>query len=325
MEEQKVLLRAEDLKKYFKITLGHFGNETGIVKAVDDVSLDIYEGETLGIVGESGCGKTTIGRLMLRLTEATEGKVYFEGEDIFAYNAKQVREMRKKIQVVFQDPYASLDPKMTIGKSIQEAFKVCGIKDKKVLKEKTEEILSQVGLYKEFANRYPSQLSGGQRQRVGIARALALQPKLIICDEPVSALDVSVQSQVINLLKDLQNQYKLTYAFIAHDLSVVKHISDRVAVMYLGKLMELSDSDEIFENPLHPYTRALLSAIPIPDPKVKRERIILTGDVPNPIDPPKGCRFSTRCMNCMDICKEKEPELIEYEKYHFVNYNLYNK
>jgi len=277
------------------------------VKAVDDVSFFIRRGETLGLVGESGCGKTTVGRTLLRLIPATGGQARFEGKNIFEMSGSDLKRARRDIQIIFQDPFASLDPRVPIGESVGEGLLIHGI-DKKERKERVSDALAHVGLLPEHASRFPHEFSGGQRQRIGIARALVLRPKFIVCDEPVSALDVSIQSQVLNILKDLQEEYGLTYLFIAHNLSVVEHISDRVGVMYLGKMAEMTDRYSLFENPQHPYTHALLSAIPIPDPKVKRERIILKGDVPSPLNPPTGCRFHTRCWLAQDICKQKVPE-----------------
>ncbi|WP_236777806.1 dipeptide ABC transporter ATP-binding protein [Anoxybacter fermentans] len=319
----KKLLEVKNLKKHFPIKGGIFGKQVGSVKAVDGVSFYIKDGETLGMVGESGCGKSTTGRLILRLIEPTEGEVIFEGKNILTFNKKQMREMRRKMQIIFQDPYASLNPRMTVGNIIGEAIEIHKLaKTKQEKEERVQQLLEQVGLTRAHANRYPHEFSGGQRQRIGIARALAVNPKLIICDEPVSALDVSIQAQVINLMQDLQQKLGLTYLFIAHDLSVVKHISDRVAVMYLGKIVELAETNELYDNPKHPYTQALLSAIPIPDPTIKRERILLEGDVPSPINPPGGCRFHTRCPYAKDICKEEEPVFKDKGNQHFVACHL---
>ena len=311
------LLVVQDLKKYFPIRGGILQRTVAQVKAVDGVSFTVKKGETLGLVGESGCGKTTVGRTILRLTPATAGTVTFEGQDVFKLKGNQLKALRRDMQIIFQDPYSSLDPRMPIGESVGEGLLVHGMRDAKKRNEIVIEMLRKVGLEDYHARRYPHEFSGGQRQRIGIARALALRPKFIVCDEPVSALDVSIQSQVLNILKDLQAEFGLTYLFIAHNLSVVEHISDRVGVMYLGKLVELTDRETLFREPLHPYTKALLSAIPIPDPTVKRERIILHGDVPSPVNPPSGCRFHTRCPFAVDICKSVEPPLEALKPGHF--------
>ncbi len=322
----EALLEVKNLVKHFPITQGIiFSKKVGAVQAVDDVSFTVNKGETLGLVGESGCGKSTTGRVILRLIEATSGEVRFEGRNILTLNAKEMRELRKDMQIIFQDPYASLNPRMTVGDIIAEPLKIHGLAKGKERQKRVRELLEVVGLASYHARRYPHEFSGGQRQRIGIARALAVRPKLIICDEPVSALDVSIQAQVINLLQDLQKEFGLTYLFIAHDLSVVKHISDRVAVMYLGKIVELADKYELFDNAQHPYTQALLSAIPVPDPHYKRERIILQGDVPSPINPPSGCRFHTRCPKVMDICKVQVPESVEVSPNHWVACHLVRK
>lgn len=322
----EALLEVKNLVKHFPITQGIiFSKKVGAVQAVDDVSFTVNKGETLGLVGESGCGKSTTGRVILRLIEATSGEVRFEGRNILTLNAKEMRELRKDMQIIFQDPYASLNPRMTVGDIIAEPLKIHGLAKGKERQKRVQELLEVVGLASYHARRYPHEFSGGQRQRIGIARALAVRPKLIICDEPVSALDVSIQAQVINLLQDLQKEFGLTYLFIAHDLSVVKHISDRVAVMYLGKIVELADKYELFDNAQHPYTQALLSAIPVPDPHYKRERIILQGDVPSPINPPSGCRFHTRCPKVMDICKVQVPESVEVSPNHWVACHLVRK
>ena len=306
----KTLLEAKNLIKYFPIKGGVLYKEIASVKAVDDVSLSIGEGETLGLVGESGCGKTTFGRAIMRLEEPTAGEVYFEGENILAYNKNQLRALRKKMQIIFQDPFSSLNPRKTVAHIVGEPLLVHGENSRRKRDERILELLRVVGLRKEHMRRYPHQFSGGQRQRIGVARALALNPKLVVCDEAVSALDVSIQAQVINLLKDLQNDFGLTYLFISHDLSVVEHVSDRVAVMYLGKIVEIANSRLLYQEPLHPYTQALLTAVPIPDPSGKKgERIILRGDVPSPIDPPPGCSFHPRCLYAKDICKTSTPEL----------------
>lgn len=303
----KTLIEIKDLVKYFPVRGGLLQRVVAWVQAVDGVSFKIYQGETLGLVGESGCGKTTVGRTMLRLIEPTGGSVFFEGQDVFKLDGPALKAMRRNMQIIFQDPYASLDPRMPIGESIAEGLKIHRLGNPQERYDTVIEMLRKVGLEDYHARRYPHEFSGGQRQRIGIARALALRPRFIVADEPVSALDVSIQSQVLNILKDLQAEFGLTYLFIAHNLSVVEHISDRVGVMYLGKLVELTDRDELFRNPLHPYTQALLSAIPIPDPTVQRERIILPGDVPSPLNPPPGCRFHPRCPVVMDICKVQEP------------------
>jgi oligopeptide/dipeptide ABC transporter ATP-binding protein len=289
------LLVVKNLKKYFPVRGGLLKRVVGQVKAVDDVSFSIREGETFGLVGESGCGKTTAGRTILRLVPPTEGQVTFDGQDVFAANSGEMKRLRRDMQIIFQDPYSSLDPRMVIGESIAEGMRAHGIGTAKEREQTVLRVLRDVGLHPEHARRYPHEFSGGQRQRIGIARALALRPKFIVCDEPVSALDVSIQSQVLNILRSLQRQYGLTYLFVAHNLSVVEHISDRVGVMYLGKMMELASRDELFRNPLHPYTKALMSAIPIPNPNLRRERVILRGDVPSPLKPPSGCVFHTRC------------------------------
>ncbi len=313
------LLEVRNLVKYFPIHAGLFSRHVGDVKAVDGVDFAIAPGETLGLVGESGSGKTTIGRLVLRLLEKTEGEVIFNGIDVTTADRAQVRKLRREMQIIFQDPFASLNPRMSVGEIIGEPLRIHGIATGKAVDERVQELLKVVGLRPYSANRYPHEFSGGQRQRVGIARALAVNPKFIVCDEPVSALDVSIQAQVINLLEDLQQQLGLTYLFIAHDLSVVRHISTRVAVMYVGKIVELADRDELYEHPLHPYTQALLSAIPIPDPSVeaRRERVVLSGDIPSPVNPPSGCRFHTRCPVAFDRCSSEIPAFKEYASGHF--------
>lgn len=315
------LLDVRGLKKYFPITQGIlFQHKVADVKAVDGLSFFVREGETLGLVGESGCGKSTTGRTILQLYKPTEGEVLFRGKDLSKLSGEELRHMRADMQMIFQDPYASLNPRMTVGDIIGEPLEVHNIAKGREKKERVQELLQTVGLNPYFINRYPHEFSGGQRQRIGVARALAVNPDFIVCDEPISALDVSIQAQIINLLEELQDKFHLTYLFIAHDLSVVRHISDRIAVMYLGKIMELTDRKTLYENPLHPYTRALLSAVPIPDPVIeeKRERIILVGDVPSPINPPKGCRFHTRCPLAIPICKQVEPEWRDVGGNHWV-------
>jgi len=302
------LIEVKDLVKYFPVHGGVLQRVQGWVKAVDGVTFSIRKGETLGLVGESGCGKTTIGRCILRLIEPTDGQVLFEGDDLLRMKAGDLKGIRREMQIIFQDPYSSLDPRSQIGSIIGEGLYIHGVRDAVERERRVREIMETVGLSREHFRRYPHEFSGGQRQRIGIARALVLHPKFIVCDEPVSALDVSIQSQVLNLLRELQREFDLTYLFIAHNLSVVEHISDRVAVMYLGKMVELAEREELYRNPQHPYTRALLSAIPIPDPDIQRERIILEGDVPSPLHPPSGCRFHPRCRVSMDVCSREEPE-----------------
>ena len=318
-DPQKALLEAVNIVKYFPIKGGVFLKEIAAVKAVDGVSLTIQEGETVGLVGESGCGKTTFGRAILRLEEPTSGEIYFEGQSILDYDKKKMRALRKKMQIIFQDPFSSLNPRKTVAHIIGEPLLVHGMRSRSQRDQRVLELLTVVGLRKEHMRRYPHQFSGGQRQRIGVARALALNPRLIVCDEAVSALDVSIQAQVINLLKDLQDEFGLTYLFISHDLSVVEHVSDQVAVMYLGKIVEIASSKILYKNPLHPYTQALLSAVPIPDPSLKRTtRIILKGDVPSPIDPPPGCSFHPRCLYAKDTCRANTPALKAIEFDHFV-------
>ncbi len=306
------LVEVRHLVKHFPVE-----NSDDVVQAVDDVSFEIVAGETLGLVGESGCGKSTVGRCLLRLHEPTRGEVLFEGKNIIGLPNNKMQALRREMQIIFQDPYASLNPRLSIRSIISEPLKIHGIGGKTEQNERVADLLQKVGLDPKYADRYPHEFSGGQRQRIGIARALALNPKLIICDEPVSALDVSVQAQVVNLLQDLQDEFGLTYLFISHGLAVVEHISDRVAVMYLGKIVEICDARELYETPLHPYTKALMSAIPVPDPTVKRERIVLTGDVPTPINPPSGCRFRTRCPMAIGECAVVEPELREINPGHY--------
>ena len=303
------LIEVRNLVKYFPMHGGALQRVQGWVKAVDDVSFTIRAGETLGLVGESGCGKTTIGRTILRLIEPTDGQVLFEGQDMMKMTAKELKAKRRDMQIIFQDPYSSLDPRSQIGGIIGEALYIHGVKDREERNRRVREIMATVGLAEDHIRRYPHEFSGGQRQRIGIARALVLRPKFVVCDEPVSALDVSIQSQVLNLLRRLQREFNLTYLFIAHNMSVVEHISDRVAVMYLGKIVELADRVELYRNPLHPYTLALMSAIPIPNPDLERERIILEGDVPSPLNPPSGCRFHPRCPIAEDVCSQELPPL----------------
>jgi len=306
----RALLEVKNLKKYFLREKGLFA-QGGTVRAVDGVSFCVERGETLGLVGESGCGKTTTGKVILRLLEPTEGRIFFEGRNMFELNKRQMKTLRRRIQVIFQDPFSSLDPRKTVGYTIGEPLEVHNLARGKDLERRVLELAEKVGLTAEQVRRYPHEFSGGQRQRIGIARALSVSPEFIVADEPVSALDVSIQAQIINLMMDLQEEFNLTYLFIAHDLSVVKHISTRVAIMYLGRLVELAPKEELFNSPRHPYTQALLSAIPIPNPRVKREKIVLDGEIPSPMDLPSGCRFHTRCRYTKAICKEKEPELVD--------------
>jgi len=316
MSDMKPLLDARHLVKYYPIRGGVMMKEIAAVKAVDDVSLSIQKGETLGLVGESGCGKSTFGRAIMRLEEPTAGEVWYDGDNILTYDAEQIRALRKKMQIIFQDPFSSLNPRKPVASIVGEPLLIHGMNNRREREARVQELLQVVGLSKEHMRRYPHMFSGGQRQRIGVARALALNPKLVVCDEAVSALDVSIQAQVLNLLKDLQDEFSLTYLFISHDLHVVEHISDRVAVMYLGKIVEVADSRTIYGAPLHPYTQALLSASPMPDPTLKRKRILLKGDVPSPINPPAGCRFHTRCPYARDICSQNEPELKDVKDGH---------
>lgn len=321
MSDNGALLQVNNLVKHFPIMRGAvIRRQVGAVHAVDGVSFDIHPGETVGLVGESGCGKSTTGRTILQLYRATSGSVLFEGHNLVTMKGEELRKMRRKMQMIFQDPYASLNPRMTVGDIISEPLLVHGLANRKQAEERVQELLRLVGLNPAYANRYPHEFSGGQRQRVGVARALSLQPSLIICDEPISALDVSIQAQVVNLLEDLQKQFNLTYLFIAHDLSMVRHISTRVAVMYLGVIVEFAERDELYENPLHPYTQALLSAVPIPDPlaEEKRQRRVLQGEIPSPVNPPSGCRFRTRCPLAAEVCAQVRPDFREVKTGHFV-------
>ncbi|MDD7771261.1 MAG: ABC transporter ATP-binding protein [Firmicutes bacterium] len=318
------LLVVKHLKKYFPIKSSFFKKTIGNVKAVDDVSFKIRRGTTMGLVGESGCGKSTVGRTILRLQDKTAGEVFFNGQDIFKLTRSELRKIRPTIQIIFQDPYSSLSPRLPVGEIIAEAVREHNIVPKEELDDYVTRIMHACGLQEYHKDRYPHEFSGGQRQRICIARALALNPDFILCDEPVSALDVSIQAQIINLLRDLQKQFGLTYLFISHDLSVVEHISDTVGVMYLGNLVEFSDTEKIFDKPLHPYTQALFSAIPVPDPDYKMNRIILEGSIPSPANPPSGCKFHTRCKDCMEMCKYVQPDFLEIEPNHFCACHLYN-
>ncbi len=317
-ESPEILLEARNIVKHFPIRGGVFMKQVGAVRAVDDVSLAIRKGETVGLVGESGCGKTTFGRVILRLEEPTAGALFFEGENLLAFGRARMRHIRREMQIIFQDPFSSLNPRKTVGQIVGEPLLIHGLGNRREREARVLELLETVGLRREQMRRYPHQFSGGQRQRIGVARALALQPKLIVCDEAVSALDVSIQAQVITLLEDLQQRFGLTYLFISHDLGVVEHVSDRVAVMYLGQIVELAASETLYRRPLHPYTQALLSAVPMPDPSLRGERIILRGDVPSPIDPPPGCRFHTRCLFAKDVCRKRVPSFREVADGHWV-------
>jgi len=321
LQDENILV-VKNLKKYFPIKAGILQHTVGHVKAVDDVSFTIKRGTTMGLVGESGCGKSTVGRTLLRLHEKTEGEVYFNGEEIFGLSSSQLRALRPKMQIIFQDPYSSLSPRLPVGEIIGEAVREHEIVPEEEHDEYVTRVMKACGLQEYHKDRYPHEFSGGQRQRICIARALALNPEFILCDEPVSALDVSIQAQIINLLRDLQKEFGLTYLFISHDLSVVEHISDTVGVMYLGSMVEYADTETVFANPLHPYTKALFSAIPVPDPDFKMDRIVLEGSIPSPANPPKGCKFHTRCPMCKDICKEQAPAFHEVEPGHFVACHL---
>lgn len=319
-EQNEVIVSIKDLKKHFPVKLGAFGERSGIVHAIDGISMDIHRGETLGLVGESGCGKSTTAFVIVQLYRATSGFVFFKGVDLTKLSERELRPMRTKIQIIFQDPYSTLNPRMTIGESIGEPIRAHKLMNNKEIKQHVFELLKDVGLKSSFANRYAHELSGGQQQRICIARALAINPEFVVCDEPVSALDVSVQAQIINLMQDLQEKYKLTYLFIAHNLAVVRHISDRIAVMYLGRIAEIAEKNELFDHTLHPYTKALLSAVPEADPKIERQRhrIILEGDVPDAISPPSGCRFHTRCPIAKEKCSQEIPDLEEKRPGHYV-------
>ncbi len=324
-QNQDIILEVKNLKKYFPIEKNLLGKPTKFLKAVENVSFKLERGTTIGIVGESGCGKTTLGRTILKLYESDGGEILFEGNDITNLSKREMQKFRIQMQLIFQDPYSSLSPRMTIGNIISEAVKVHNIVPKEEVTDYVIDIMKKCGLQPHYYDRYPHEFSGGQRQRICIARALAVKPKLVICDEPVSALDVSIQAQIINLLKELQIKENLTYIFISHDLSVVKYITDQIMVMYLGNVMEHGETNDIFDNPLHPYTQALFSAVPVPNPDVKMNRIILTGDIPSPANPPKGCKFHTRCKNCMAVCKIKTPNYIEASPKHYVACHLYDK
>jgi len=313
----QTLLQVKNLKKHFPLRAGLFSRAVGAVKAVDGVSFEVQESETFGLVGESGCGKSTLGRVLLRLIEPSAGEVYFQGRNLFTLPGEELRRMRKDMQIIFQDPYSSLNPRMTVGSIVGEPLAIHNLARGKAKKDRTLELLDEVGVHADAFNRYPHEFSGGQRQRIGIARALACEPKFIVCDEPVSALDVSIQAQILNLFLDLQTRHKLAYLFISHDLRVVAHIADRVAVMYLGRIVELANAPELYQNPLHPYTRILLNSVPLPDPRLAKKRTLAPGDVPSPVNPPAGCQFHPRCKHAEALCREQEPELIEHAPGHF--------
>ena len=324
-QNDDIILEVSHLKKYFPIKGGFFGGTTGHVKAVDDVSFKIKRGTTMGLVGESGCGKSTTGRTILRLYDKTDGEVLFNGEEVHSLSKKELNKLRTKMQIIFQDPYSSLSPRLPVGEIIGEAVREHGLVPKEELDEYITKIMKDCGLQEYHKDRYPHEFSGGQRQRICIARALALDPEFVVCDEPVSALDVSIQAQIINLLRELQEKRNLTYLFISHDLSVVEHISDTIGVMYLGGMVETGTTEDIFAEPLHPYTKALFSAIPMPDPDIKKERVILEGDIPSPANPPSGCKFHTRCSQCMEICKTTAPKACDMGNGHIVACHLYDK